>query len=192
MIKADGLAAGKGVVIALDAPSANEAITDMIDRGRFGAAGARVLIEEFLEGWECSLHVLVTGDRYQVLGTACDHKRLLDGNEGPNTGGMGAYSPAAAWDARLEKQFDEKIMQPLLRALARGKDSLFRAPLSRPDDHRQNCSRFGIQLPFWRSRDASHSAAPERRPAATPRSNDRRANRRNENRTRSNARLLRS
>ena len=117
VIKADGLAAGKGVVIAPDAAGATEAITDMIDRGRFGAAGAQVLIEEFLEGWECSLHVLVAGDRYQVLGTACDHKRLHDGNEGPNTGGMGAYSPAAAWDAGLEKQFDEKIMQPLLRGL---------------------------------------------------------------------------
>ncbi len=103
VIKADGLAAGKGVVIALDAAGATEAITDMIDRGRFGAAGARVLIEEFLEGWECSLHVLVADERYRVLGTACDHKRLLDGNEGPNTGGMGAYSPAAAWHDRSGK-----------------------------------------------------------------------------------------
>ena len=98
-------------------PMRNEAITDMIDRGRFGAAGVRVLIEEFLEGWECSLHVLVANERYQVLGTACDHKRLLDGNEGPNTGGMGAYSPAAAWHPGLEKQFEEKIMRPLLHAL---------------------------------------------------------------------------
>jgi phosphoribosylamine--glycine ligase len=117
VIKADGLAAGKGVVIALDAAGATAAITDMIDRGRFGAAGARVLIEEFLEGWECSLHVLVADDRYQVLGTACDHKRLLDGNEGPNTGGMGAYSPAVAWHAGLERQFDEKIMKALLHGL---------------------------------------------------------------------------
>jgi phosphoribosylamine---glycine ligase len=117
VIKADGLAAGKGVVVAFDAAHATEAITDMIDRGRFGAAGARVLIEEFLEGWECSLHVLVADERYQVLGTACDHKRLFDGNKGPNTGGMGACSPAAAWQAGLEKQFDEKIMQPLIRGL---------------------------------------------------------------------------
>jgi len=117
VIKADGLAAGKGVVIAPDAASAMEAIADMIDRRRFGAAGAQVLIEEFLEGWECSLHVLVDGERYQLLGTACDHKRLNDGNAGPNTGGMGAYSPAAGWDAGLEKQFHEKIMQPLLGGL---------------------------------------------------------------------------
>ena len=117
VIKADGLAAGKGVVIAQDAAGATETIVDMIDRGRFGAAGAQVLIEEFLEGWECSLHVLVAGDRYQVLGAACDHKRLNDGNAGPNTGGMGAYSPPLNWDAGLERQFHEKIMRPLLRGL---------------------------------------------------------------------------
>ncbi|MEP6975701.1 MAG: phosphoribosylamine--glycine ligase [Spartobacteria bacterium] len=117
VIKADGLAAGKGVVIAPDAASATDAITDMIDRGRFGEAGARVLIEEFLEGWECSLHVLLAGDHYQLLGTACDHKRLLDGNEGPNTGGMGAFSPAVAWDAGLAQQFDEQVMRSLLRGM---------------------------------------------------------------------------
>ena len=117
VIKADGLAAGKGVVIAADPARAREAISDMIDKGRFGAAGAQILIEEFLEGWECSLHLLVDGERYQLLGTACDHKRLNDGNQGPNTGGMGAYSPAVAWDATLEKHFREKIMQPILRAL---------------------------------------------------------------------------
>ena len=117
VIKADGLAAGKGVIIAPDPESARQAIYDMIEHRRFGEAGERVLIEEFLEGWECSLHVLVDGARYQLLGTACDHKRLRDGNEGPNTGGMGAYSPAAAWTGNLEKQFDEKIMQSLLRGL---------------------------------------------------------------------------
>jgi phosphoribosylamine--glycine ligase len=117
VIKADGLAAGKGVIIAPEAASAMEAIADMLDRGRFGPAGSRVLIEEFLEGWECSLHVLLAGDHYKLLGTACDYKRLKDGNEGPNTGGMGAYSPAATWDDGLEKQFEEKIMKCLLRGL---------------------------------------------------------------------------
>jgi phosphoribosylamine--glycine ligase len=117
VIKADGLAAGKGVVIAPDPSRALDAISDMIDRGRFGAAGAQILIEEFLEGWECSVQLLVDGDRYQLLGTACDHKRLNDGNQGPNTGGMGAYSPALNWDAALEKHFHEKIMQPILRGL---------------------------------------------------------------------------
>ncbi len=117
VVKADGLAAGKGVVIALDAAAAREAIYDMLEHRRFGAAGEQILVEEFLEGWECSLHALVAGDDYQLLGTACDHKRLRDGNEGPNTGGMGAYSPAAGWNAELEDQFDTKIMKPLLRGL---------------------------------------------------------------------------
>ncbi len=117
VIKADGLAAGKGVIIAPDAASAMDAITDMLDRGRFGAAGAQVLIEEFLEGWECSLHLLVSGQHYKLLGTACDHKRLREGNKGPNTGGMGAYSPAADWSGELEKQFEEKIMGSLMRGL---------------------------------------------------------------------------
>ncbi len=148
VIKADGLAAGKGVVIAPDAASAAEAISDMIDRRRFGEAGARVLIEEFLEGWECSLHVLVAGEQYQLLGTACDHKRLQDGNRGPNTGGMGAYSPALACDADLEKQFHERIMRPLLRGFAGGKNPFFRAALPWPHDQQRDRARAGIQLPF--------------------------------------------
>ena len=117
VIKADGLAAGKGVVIAPDAESAREAICAMIDERRFGPAGERVLVEEFLEGWECSLHALVAGDTYRLLGTASDHKRLRDGNEGPNTGGMGAFSPAAGWDTHLAQQFDDDIMRPFLHAL---------------------------------------------------------------------------
>ena len=121
VIKADGLAAGKGVVIAPEIASAKETIRDMLDRARFGAAGSQVLIEEFLDGWECSLHVLVSGDQYRVLGAACDHKRLLEGNRGPNTGGMGAYSPPAGWDSSLATQFEEKIMRPLLHTLAEEK-----------------------------------------------------------------------
>ncbi|MGI8890692.1 MAG: phosphoribosylamine--glycine ligase [Chthoniobacterales bacterium] len=117
VIKADGLAAGKGVIIAPESKVAMEAISDMLDRGCFGAAGSRVLIEEFLTGWECSLHVLVSSDQYKILGTACDHKRLRDGNEGPNTGGMGAFSPAVSWTSELDKQFQEKVVSPLLRRL---------------------------------------------------------------------------
>jgi phosphoribosylamine--glycine ligase len=79
------------------------------------------LIEEFLEGWECSLHVLVTGNQHRFLGAACDHKRLNEGNRGPNTGGMGAYSPPIGWDSHLAKQFHEKVMQPLLFGLAEEK-----------------------------------------------------------------------
>ncbi len=117
VIKADGLALGKGVIIANDAGEAAAAIEEMIEQRKFGEAGSRVVVEEFLRGWECSLHALVDGENYQTLATARDHKRAFDGNEGPNTGGMGAFSPAEDWDADLQKQFEEKIMAPLLRGL---------------------------------------------------------------------------
>jgi phosphoribosylamine--glycine ligase len=94
VIKADGLALGKGVVIAADAATAKSTIDEMMNQCRFGAAGRRVVIEEFLQGTECSLHALVNGRKYLLLESARDHKRALDGDEGPNTGGMGAFSPA--------------------------------------------------------------------------------------------------
>src|SRR6266566_4384665 len=117
VIKADGLALGKGVIIAPDAESARSTIDEMMNQGRFGEAGRRVVVEEFLRGTECSLHALVDGTRYQLLQTARDHKRALDGDAGPNTGGMGAFSPANNWSAALEDQFHKKIMRPLLRGL---------------------------------------------------------------------------
>ena len=117
VIKADGLALGKGVVIAPDTSVARSTIDAMMNQRRFGEAGRRVVIEEYLRGWECSLHALVDGTNYCLLATARDHKRAFDGDNGPNTGGMGAVSPAAHWNADLEKQFDEQIMQPLLRGL---------------------------------------------------------------------------
>jgi phosphoribosylamine--glycine ligase len=89
----------------------------MMSEGRFGDAGRRIVIEEFLRGSECSLHALVDGKNYRLLESARDHKRVYDGDLGPNTGGMGAFSPANNWSAELEDQFDEKIMRPLLRGL---------------------------------------------------------------------------
>ncbi len=117
VIKADGLALGKGVIIAADAKSAAEAIEEMMEEGKFGEAGRRVVIEEFLRGWECSLHALVDGENYQMLATARDHKRAQDGDTGLNTGGMGAFSPAEDWSERLQAQFDDEIMRPLLAGL---------------------------------------------------------------------------
>lgn len=117
VIKADGLALGKGVIIASDAKSAATAITEMIEKGKFGDAGRRVIIEDLLRGWECSLHALVAGESYQMLATARDHKRAYDGDTGPNTGGMGAFSPAADWSDQLQSQFDTEIMRPLLTGL---------------------------------------------------------------------------
>jgi phosphoribosylamine---glycine ligase len=117
VIKVDGLALGKGVIIAPDTAAARSTIDEMMNQGRFGEAGRRVVIEEFLRGTECSLHALVDGVNYRLLETARDHKRAFDGDAGPNTGGMGAFSPANNWSAELEDQFDKKIMRPLLRGL---------------------------------------------------------------------------
>ena len=118
VIKADGLALGKGVVIASDAAAAKSAVDEMMNQARFGEAGRRIVIEEFLSGTECSLHALVDGSTYLLLESARDHKRALDGDEGANTGGMGAFSPANNWNKELQSQFETKIMQPLLRGLA--------------------------------------------------------------------------
>ena len=117
VIKADGLALGKGVIIAPDAATAKSTIDEMMNRGRFGEAGRRIVIEEFLCGTECSLHALVDGSSYRLLESARDHKRALDGDQGPNTGGMGAFSPANNWNKKLQSQFEAEIMQPLLHGL---------------------------------------------------------------------------
>ena len=117
VIKADGLALGKGVIIAPDPKSATSAITEMMEQGKFGEAGRRIIIEDLLRGWECSLHALVDGKSYKMLATARDHKRAYDGDTGPNTGGMGALSPAEDWSDKLQSQFDTEIMRPLLAGL---------------------------------------------------------------------------
>jgi phosphoribosylamine--glycine ligase len=117
VIKADGLALGKGVIIAADRVAARSAIDDMMNQGRFGDAGRRIVIEDFLRGTECSLHALVDGRSYRLLESARDHKRALDGDQGPNTGGMGAFSPANNWNKKLQSKFETEIMQPLLRGL---------------------------------------------------------------------------
>lgn len=120
VIKADGLALGKGVIIAPDAAAAKWAVDEMMIQGRFGDAGRRIVIEEYLRGTECSLHALVDGKNYCLLESARDHKRALDGDQGPNTGGMGAFSPANNWTSKLQSQFEIEIMQPLLHGLLHG------------------------------------------------------------------------
>ncbi|MCU4653658.1 phosphoribosylamine--glycine ligase [Roseibacterium sp. SDUM158016] len=118
VVKADGLAAGKGVVVAMTRAEAEAAIDDMLG-GAFGAAGASVVIEEFMEGEEASLFVLCDGTDVLPIGTAQDHKRVGDGDTGPNTGGMGAYSPAPVMtDAVLEAAM-ERIVKPTVAEMAR-------------------------------------------------------------------------
>ena len=117
VIKADGLALGKGVIAAPDFATARSTIVAMMNESRFGDAGRRIVIEEFLRGTECSLHALVDGKDYRLLESARDHKRVFDDDQGPNTGGMGAFSPANNWSSDLQSQFEDKIMRPVLRGL---------------------------------------------------------------------------
>ncbi len=118
VIKADGLAAGKGVAISPDRRDAEAEIERMLG-GRFGAAGARVVIEEFMAGEEGSLFALCDGERAVLLGGAQDHKRAFDGDMGPNTGGMGSYSPAPVFTPELVEAADKAIVQPTVAAMAR-------------------------------------------------------------------------
>jgi phosphoribosylamine---glycine ligase len=116
-VKADGLALGKGVVIAHDRHEAEMAIDDMIERRRFGAAGRKIVIEEFLSGTECSVHALVDGRSYLLFPTAQDHKQLYDGNRGPNTGGMGTFSPSQRLNPTLLRDIRYKILDPFIRGI---------------------------------------------------------------------------
>ena len=116
-VKADGLALGKGVIIAQDRVEAESAIDDMIERKRFGEAGARVVIEEFLFGTECSIHALVDGTSYLLFPTAQDHKQLYDGNQGPNTGGMGAFSPSQTLGEELIEEVKKNVLDPFVAGL---------------------------------------------------------------------------
>ena len=117
VIKADGLALGKGVIIAATREEAAKAIYRIMEQRQFGEAGRRVVIEEFLRGEECSIHALVDGRTYAMFPSAQDHKRALDGDEGLNTGGMGAYSPAPVLTPELEAQVREQVMERFVRGL---------------------------------------------------------------------------
>lgn len=116
VVKADGLAAGKGVIIAETVAEAHAAIDDMFG-GVFGGAGAEVVIEEFMTGEEASLFVLCDGDNVLSIGTAQDHKRVGEGDTGPNTGGMGAYSPAPVLSAEIEERAMREIVRPTVNEM---------------------------------------------------------------------------
>ncbi len=118
VVKADGLAAGKGVIVAMTKDEALKAIDDMFD-GSFGDAGAEVVIEEFMEGEEASFFVLCDGRTILPIGTAQDHKRAFDGDKGPNTGGMGAYSPAPVMSDEIIQKALTEIVQPTMDEMAK-------------------------------------------------------------------------
>ncbi|MHA3027324.1 phosphoribosylamine--glycine ligase [Chromohalobacter israelensis] len=118
VIKADGLAAGKGVIVAMSEAEAETAVRDILAGNAFGDAGARVVIEEFLEGEEASFIVMVDGEHVLPMATSQDHKRAGDGDTGPNTGGMGAYSPAPVVTRAVEKRIMDEVILPTVRGMA--------------------------------------------------------------------------
>lgn len=118
VIKADGLAAGKGVVVAMSDEEARAAVRDMLEDNAFGDAGARVVIEEFLDGEEASFIVMVDGENVLPMATSQDHKRVGEGDTGPNTGGMGAYSPAPVVTADVHQRVMDEIILPTVRGMA--------------------------------------------------------------------------
>ena len=118
VVKADGLAAGKGVIVAKNAAEAIAGVDRIMRERAFGSAGDRVLIEECLVGQEVSYHIVSDGERFIPLAPAQDHKRAFDGDEGPNTGGMGAYSPPPVVTAEIERKILERVVEPTLRGMA--------------------------------------------------------------------------
>lgn len=119
VVKADGLAAGKGVVVASDQAEAESALRDMLVGRVHGEAGAKVVVEERLEGAEASVIALADGQRVRLLPAAQDHKRVGDGDQGPNTGGMGAFSPTPKVTPEIEREVEERVLLPALREMAR-------------------------------------------------------------------------
>ena len=174
VVKADGLAAGKGVVVAMTQAEAHEAIDFMLldDKlgvshviGQDGRAVARVVIEEFLQGEEASFIVLCDGRNVTALATSQDHKRLRDGDEGPNTGGMGAYSPAPVVTPDIHARAMREIIMPTIKGMEKDGIPVHRLPLRGPDDRpRRPHQDARVQLPHRRPRDPADHDAPEVRP----------------------------
>jgi len=150
VVKADGLAAGKGVIVAETLDQAEEAVRDMLSGNAFGEAGCRVVIEEFLEGEEASFIVIADGQHILPMATSQDHKRVGDGDTGPNTGGMGAYSPAPVVTTEVHQRIMDQVIIPTIRGMAaEGNDytgflyaGLMISPDGQPKVIEYNC-RFG-------------------------------------------------
>lgn len=117
VVKADGLCAGKGVIIATSKEEAKEAVSGMLSGESFGDAGAKVVVEEYLDGYELSIFAICDGDNYVVLPAAQDHKRVGDGDTGPNTGGMGAYAPTPLVNEDIYKKVEERVIKPTLEGM---------------------------------------------------------------------------
>jgi len=117
VVKADGLCAGKGVIIAQSKEEAKQAATDMLSGSSFGDAGTSIVVEEYLDGYELSIFAICDGENYKVLPAAQDHKRVGDGDTGPNTGGMGAYAPTPLVNEDIYKKVEERVIKPTLKGM---------------------------------------------------------------------------
>ncbi|WP_152020165.1 phosphoribosylamine--glycine ligase [Aliarcobacter butzleri] len=117
VVKADGLCAGKGVIIAQSKDEAKTAVSDMLSGASFGDAGTSVVVEEYLDGYELSVFAICDGENYKVLPAAQDHKRVGDGDTGPNTGGMGAYAPTPLVNDEIYKKIEERVIKPTLKGM---------------------------------------------------------------------------
>ncbi|AGR77483.1 phosphoribosylamine-glycine ligase [Aliarcobacter butzleri 7h1h] len=117
VVKADGLCAGKGVIIAQSKDEAKTAVSDMLSGTSFGDAGTSVVVEEYLDGYELSVFAICDGENYKVLPAAQDHKRVGDGDTGPNTGGMGAYAPTPLVNDDIYKKIEERVIKPTLKGM---------------------------------------------------------------------------
>ena len=169
VIKADGLAAGKGVIVAMTLDEAHAAIDDILRDNTLGVAhnadGARVVIEQFLEGEEASFIVVSDGVNVQALATSQDHKRLLDADVGPNTGGMGAYSPAPVVTPNVHARVMHEIILPTIAGMAQDGMPFTGFLYAGLDDRRRRpAAHHRVQRPLGRPRDAAHPDAPQERP----------------------------
>lgn len=117
VVKADGLCAGKGVIIATSKQEAKDTVKDMLSGNSFGNAGSKVVVEEYLDGYELSVFAICDGENFKLLPAAQDHKRVGDGDTGPNTGGMGAYAPTPLVNNEIYKKLEEKVVKPTLKGM---------------------------------------------------------------------------
>ena len=175
VVKADGLAAGKGVVIAQTKDEAQRTAEEMLSGKMLGEAGARVVLEEFLEGEELSFLVMSDGERVVPLVASQDHKRIFDDDQGPNTGGMGAYSTDQIIDAQMRDWLVTHIARAGSRGHEGGRRGIQGHSVLRHHDDRARPHGAGVQLPLRRSRDPAHHDAHGERPAGSDRGLDRRA-----------------
>ncbi len=167
VVKADGLCAGKGVVVAATKEESRAAVRRMLGDGEFGAAGARVVLEERLFGREVSMMALCDGERLALLPSAEDHKAVFDGDQGPNTGGMGTYSPSALLNAALTRDIVDTHLPPHHGRHARAGPPLPGRAVRRADaDARSRPDGHRMELPLWRSRDPGDHAAAAGRPVS--------------------------